>query len=120
MDDFLLLTPIEAATRLRMSDKTFREHVNRGEIAWIAKGSGLKRPRKLFHPDDLDRFIASSRRYSPGPPTFPETVKGRRRAPSTTTISGSEVVGFMARLDREQREKLASPPRKSTRRDRAP
>lgn len=50
-----LLTPAEAAQRLRMSERTLRNIKKRGEIAYVMAGE-----RKLFYrSDDCDAYIAS-------------------------------------------------------------
>ena len=51
-----LLTADEAAKLLRIGRRTFDGHVARGDITYIAVGLGLKRIRKRFAREDIDRF----------------------------------------------------------------
>ncbi|MEV4609729.1 helix-turn-helix domain-containing protein [Neorhizobium sp. LMR1-1-1.1] len=101
MTDLDLLTPSEAAEMLTISVKVLREHVDAGEIAFIPKGSGKKRPRMAFDRKDILDFI-NRRRMRKCPSTSPRT----RRI--TTSTSKSEVIGFMerrAQLIAEKRKK---------------
>lgn len=82
-----LLTMSQAATLLGMCERTLREHVRHGEIAYVQKGRGLKRPRKMFDPVDIEAFKARQRRID-----CPSTNRNGRR--SSTTISKSGVVAF--------------------------
>ncbi|WP_210011378.1 helix-turn-helix domain-containing protein [Neorhizobium galegae] len=100
MTELDLLTPAEAAAMLTISVKVLREHVDAGEIAFIPKGSGKKRPRMAFDRKDILDFI-NRRRMRKCPPTSPKT----RRI--TTSTSNLGVIGFM-----ERREKLLAEKRK--------
>lgn len=59
----VLLTPAEAAERLRCKIGTLRGYVARGELRYVAIGHGPKRPRKLFDAADLDDFIERQKRW---------------------------------------------------------
>src|SRR5262252_4531956 len=89
-----LLTPAEAARKLRCSVKTLRAHVAAGDLRYVTIGQGKKRPRIRFTDADLDEFIANrTRKDAPCPSTRTRTVD---RLISTTT-SKCEVIGFTAR-----------------------
>src|SRR5262245_17886065 len=84
-----LLTPAEAARRLRCSVKTLNAHVAAGDVRYVSIGKGRKRPRKMFTDADLDAFItAQTRKDSP----CPFTASRVRR--SSTSNSASEVIAF--------------------------
>jgi len=95
-----LLTPSQAAEMLTISVKVLREHVDAGEIAFIPKGSGKKRPRMAFDRKDILDFI-NRRRMRKCPSTSPKT----RRI--TNLTSNVAVIGFL-----ERREKLLEEKRK--------
>ncbi|HEY8063810.1 MAG TPA: helix-turn-helix domain-containing protein [Methylosinus sp.] len=57
-----LLTMGEAAGVLRLSVRTLRLHVARGDIAFVTEGAGAIRPRKRFAFADLDQFVQRQRR----------------------------------------------------------
>src|SRR5262249_16237593 len=52
-----LITPAEAARRLRCSVKTLNAPVAAGDVRYVSIGKGRKRPRKMFTPSDLDEFV---------------------------------------------------------------
>ena len=94
MSETDLLTPAEAAGMLTISLKLLREHVKAGEIAFIAKGTGTKRPKMAFDRKDILDFI-NRRRTRQCQST---STKTRR---TITSTSSSAVIGFTAL--REQR-----------------
>ncbi|WP_188610088.1 helix-turn-helix domain-containing protein [Chelatococcus reniformis] len=99
-----------AAAYLGMSTDLLLDHVRNGDIAYIMKGSGLKRPRRMFHIDDLDAFLSRRRRVE-----CPST-KGPTASGSMT--SSLAVVDFVARrmqrhAARQSAKKDASKPRPS-------
>jgi excisionase family DNA binding protein len=53
----MLLRPVEAAKRLRMSVKTLRKHVRDGSIRFVEIGRGAVRRRMAFTTTQLDDFI---------------------------------------------------------------
>ncbi|MBF9233971.1 helix-turn-helix domain-containing protein [Microvirga sp. BT350] len=57
-----LLTMAEAADELRICERTLREHVRQGDIAYIAIGRGTHRRRRMFDQDDLTDFKERQRR----------------------------------------------------------
>ena len=84
-----LLTPTEAARKLRCSVKTLNAYVAAGEIGYVAIGHGRKRPRRMFTAADIDQFIANqSRKDSPCPST---ASRARHTGISTST---GEVIDF--------------------------
>jgi excisionase family DNA binding protein len=92
-----LLTRAEAAAKLRISVKTLDEHVASGTLRYVALGHGRKRVRRMFSDADLDQFIANqTRKDVPCPPT------ASRARHTSTSISGSEVIGFTALLKRRR------------------
>ncbi|KQO76458.1 hypothetical protein ASF20_14020 [Methylobacterium sp. Leaf88] len=92
-----LLTLHEAAARIPMSPKTLRGYMATGAVKHIAFGHGLKRKRRMFHPDDIQAFIDGLRRSESCPPIDRKTKRARTPLLSTSTTSGLKVVGFMAR-----------------------
>jgi len=89
-----LLTPVEAARKLRCSVKTLFGHMASGALRYVVIGHGTKRPRRMFADADLDQFIANqTRKDVPCPSTRTETVARR----ISTTTSKCEVIGFTAR-----------------------
>ena len=97
-----LLTPAEAAEQLGIGVKLLREHIRGGLISYIDVGRGLRRKRRMFHPDDLAAFVARQRGTEPCPST-----SARRRARSTITSSSSTGSGFLARLAAEENQRPA-------------
>jgi hypothetical protein len=92
--DALLITPTEAARKLRCSSKTLNGYVASGALRYVAIGHGPKRPRRMFTDADLDNFIANqTRKDVPCLSTSTETVDRR----ISTLTSKCEVVGFTAR-----------------------
>lgn len=87
-----LLTPAEAAAKLRCSIKTLKGHIATGAVRYVIIGHGSKRPRKMFTDSDLDEFIAAqTRKDFPCPSTAPA-----KRLIGIST-SNTEVIGFTAR-----------------------
>lgn len=97
-----LLTPKEAAARLRCSVKTLRAHVRSGALGYIVTGRGKKRPGIAFDPSDLEAFTLRQRRME-APCQSGET---RVRATGNST-SSFEVIAFTAR----QRPQLGVKPK---------
>ena len=61
-----LLTPREAAAELRCSVKILHRLVASGALRYIQVGQTKLRPRKMFTPGDLEKFIADqTRRETP-------------------------------------------------------
>ena len=94
-----LLTMEEAARELGVCTDTLREHVRHGEIPFISMGRGEKRKRRLFHPADLQAFIAARRERE----TCPSTKTSG--APTTNTTSRCEVLDITALRDAHRAEK---------------
>ncbi|MFC5760564.1 helix-turn-helix domain-containing protein [Rhizobium sp. GCM10022189] len=84
-----LLTSKQAADMLTISVKVLRAHVKAGDIAFISKGTGTKRPKMAFDPTDIQEFI--NRRRTRQCPSI-KTPKVR----STSSTSSSTVVAFSA------------------------
>lgn len=90
-----LLTPDEAAARLKMSERTLRELRKQGRIRYIQPT-----PRKIFYdPADCDAFLASCRRLDDRPaeqqPQQPARGATRRRkagviVPFSKRMAGSK------------------------------
>src|SRR4051812_35135878 len=80
-----LLLPSEAARVLRMSLRTFYEHVRRGDLAGVQKGCGRVRRRFLFERTEIEAFIARQRRAA-CPSIGPQN---RRTTTMTSNIGGS-------------------------------
>lgn len=96
--DRVSLTPAEAARLLRMDVKTLREHVRLGNIRYLLKGVGEKRPRREFTESDLVEFLADQRRQECRS-TDPKT---RRSSTSTSSVVDND---FMARLAKRRGER---------------
>jgi excisionase family DNA binding protein len=95
-----LLTLRETAERLRISERTVREHVKALELDAIHIGRGLKHRRLRFDPADLDAFSARQKVKArafieESKPCRSLSAKTRR---SSGTNSKSEVVGFLEAL----------------------
>jgi hypothetical protein len=101
----LLLTPAEAARKLRCSIKTLNAHVESGALRYVSIGHGKKRMKRMFTRADLDEFVlAQTRKDSPCPSTRIGTVARR----SGTSTSNCEVIGFTAL----QKRRTSAKPRK--------
>jgi predicted site-specific integrase-resolvase len=92
------LSPAQAALELGISVKTLRGHVEDGTLTFINIGRGKKYRRMAFDPADLEDFKLR-RKETLCPSTSTKTRL------STTTTSGSKVIGFMARLNALTNEK---------------
>jgi excisionase family DNA binding protein len=92
------LSPAQAAQELGISIKTLRGHVEDGSLPFINIGRGKKYRRMAFDPADLEDFKLRRKE------TICPSTSIRTR-PSTTTTSGSKVIGFMARLSALTAEK---------------
>jgi Helix-turn-helix domain len=98
-----LLTPAEAARKLRCSIKTLSGHVASGALRYVDVGLGKKRMRRMFTDADLDNLIANqTRKDVPCPSTKTETVARR----TGTLTSKCEVIGFTARRNARRAAKL--------------
>ena len=94
LPDGILVTPREAARRLRCSIKTLNGHVASGALKYVAIGHGKRRIRRMFADSDLNDFIANkTRKDVPCPSTRIETAARR----ISTSTSKCEVIGFTAR-----------------------
>ncbi|WP_426220397.1 helix-turn-helix domain-containing protein [Methylobacterium sp. NFXW15] len=60
-----LLSPVETAEILVVCTKTFRIHVNAGEIAHVNNNCGTEREHWLVHQSDLQAFVESCTRGKP-------------------------------------------------------
>lgn len=94
-----LLTMAEAARQLGICTKTLLEHVRHGEVAYISLGRGEVRKKRMFHPSDLEAFIARRREREPCQST---RTSG---APTTSSISKCEVYDITALRDAHLAEK---------------
>jgi excisionase family DNA binding protein len=87
-----LLTPREAARKLRCSTKTLDQHVASGALRYVQIGHGTKHVRRMFAPSDLEAFIETqTRKESPSCPS--SKTPGRRTGAMT---SKPELVAFSA------------------------
>src|ERR1700737_5245030 len=86
-----LLNRKQAAKKLDISEDQVTGLVLDGELPYITVGRGKKRPRMRFTEEDIEELIARRRRREPCLSTSPKSHR------STSTISGSEVIGFTAR-----------------------
>ena len=93
-----LLSSAEAAEQLGICTRTLARHVALGEIAYIPMGTGLQKPRRMFHPDDLTAFV-EDRRKRECPPT------DQRAGRTISTISRSKVIDFTVPLAARTSEK---------------
>jgi hypothetical protein len=91
-----LLTPEEAAARLRICAKTLRSIRQRGLIRYVA----ITKRKIFYRPEDCDAYLAScvKAEVSQAPPARP---KGRR---SSKLVHSANVVSFSDR----RRERLAA------------
>lgn len=102
----------EAAKLLGMDAKTLRRHAEAGNISYISVGLGATHLRREFRLVDIEGFYDRIERRE-CPSTSPKTRR------STTSTSGCEVIGFMARRMRQKdaaqkRSKRQSAERPST------
>lgn len=95
------LPPADICRLLAMDAKTLRQHVRAGNIRYVLKGFGEKRPRREFTLSDVLGFLDKRAREE-----CPSTSRSTRR--STSMTSGAEVVAFTARHSRRN----AAPPRR--------
>jgi excisionase family DNA binding protein len=95
-DGPILLTTREAAQRLRCSSKTLLRQVAAGQVRYVLTGTGMRRPRRMFTPADLDDFVAARTRKNVEPW---QSTKGRGRRFGGTS-SKFEVVHFANRQGR--------------------
>jgi excisionase family DNA binding protein len=72
-----LLTPDEAAKRLRVTAEQVRSLIRKGQLAAVNVGTGPKRPLYRISAKAMDEFLA--RRWQPGPAVRPK--KFRRLPP---------------------------------------
>ena len=86
-----LLTPIEAADRLRVSERTLRTLKRQGLIRYIA----LTERRIAYRAEDCDDYVAA--RIRQDEPPCPST--SQRKAASGTTTSSSKVTGITEARD---------------------
>ena len=100
-----LLNRKQAAKKLDISEDQVTGLVLDGELSYINVGRGRKRPRMRFAEEDLEELIARRRRREAYLSTSPKSHR------STSTTSGSEVIGFTARRN----AKLAKKPKNSNR-----
>src|SRR4051812_4197168 len=95
-----LLTMRDAGRVLGVCEKTVRGYVDAGELAYIDLGRGLRRKRRMIHPDDLAAFIERQRRTDA--PCRSTSPANRR---STTSISNTKVVVLPVRRRSKASEK---------------
>ena len=100
------LSLAELAAAMEMDQKTLRGHVQAGEITYIRKGTGTKRPRRIFTLADVAGFYAAMRRRE-CPSTGPARRTARSRRRSGTTTSSETVVDFTALRERRRSERHA-------------
>jgi excisionase family DNA binding protein len=96
-----LLTPKEAAERLRICPRTLLEHVKAMELDAIHIGHGRLRRRLRFDPADLEAF--NERRKAEARELIGEQScrsTSTKKRPSTTTTSSTRVIGFMKLRER--------------------
>ncbi len=98
-----LLDSKEAAHRLRITVDQLGALVHDGEISYINVGRGQKRPRRRFAEEDIEEFKERRRRREACQFTSPKSHR------STSSISGSGVIGFTARRNAQ----LAKMPKNS-------
>lgn len=96
------------AELLGMDTKTLRGHVDAGNIRFVVKGLGAVRQRREFTLADILEFLERMRRRQ-----CPSIAVATRR--TTTSISDTRVVGFMARRAKAiaEKQKLPSGPKRS-------
>ncbi|MBY5689379.1 helix-turn-helix domain-containing protein [Rhizobium leguminosarum] len=78
-----LLTPQQAAEILTISVKLLRAHVKAGDIAFIAKGTGVKRRKMAFDPADVQEFIDRRRTRKCQSSNMPKAPIGKSNSIST-------------------------------------
>jgi len=88
-----LLTPAEAAARLRITEEQLSAFVRDGELRYVNMGRGTKRPRYRFTEADICELIEKRKEQD-----F-QCLSSNRKSPhrTTGTTSKSVVVGFMDR-----------------------
>jgi excisionase family DNA binding protein len=86
-----LLTVIQAAAYLTITDEQVTAFVRDGELQSINVGRGKQRPRIRFKKADLDAFIDSHRQKE----VACQFIKGPTRR-TTISTSNSKVIGFAA------------------------
>jgi excisionase family DNA binding protein len=77
--DHELLTPTEAAERLRVHPEQVRNLIRRGQIEAVNVGTGPKRPLYRIPPKAIDTFL--SRRWQPGKAVEKTQTKRRKLSP---------------------------------------
>lgn len=82
-----LLTPIEAAGRLRMGEKTLRELRKQGRIRYVA----LSARKIAYRPEDCDEYIEAQTKRDEPCDTKPQSK--RQPARSGTVIPFSKIFG---------------------------
>ena len=92
----VLLTPMEAAKRLHISDKTLRRIRQQGHIRYVA----LTERKIRYRPEDCDAYLVTG--SSAGAYEAPTSRKTR---PSTSTTSNIVVGDFTARRARKRSAK---------------
>ena len=81
------LTIKQAAARLNLGERTLRQLVDDGELAYVDVGGGRERRSMRFTPQDIEAFLAKRRGQS-----WPSTNAAKPIGTSSTT----EVVDFAA------------------------
>ena len=66
-DIVVMLTPPEAARRLRVSPERVIAWIRAGKLLGVNVGDGSKRPRFRIAPEALEDFLLSAREVSPRP-----------------------------------------------------
>jgi hypothetical protein len=83
-----LLTPNEAAHRLRICKKTLLAHVQAGDLRYIDVGLGKVKPRRMFAPADIIDFISRhTRKDSPPCWSTRADILSPRRSPRSDHFS---------------------------------
>jgi excisionase family DNA binding protein len=95
-----LFTRREAARRLHISSDQLAKLVYDGELKYVNVGRGKKRPRMRFTDSDIADFIERRSRREPACLSTRTNLKT-----PIASISGSEVIGFTARRQRDAKPK---------------
>jgi hypothetical protein len=96
----------EAASLLRMTEKTLRRHVADGSISYRATGTGSLRMRREFAVSDLAGFYAVRKTIADAPPS----PRGR-----SVPVHTRGLIGFLEAVGNKRAERNHAP-----RRDRRP
>jgi hypothetical protein len=96
----------EAASLLRMTEKTLRRHVADGSVSYRATGTGSLRMRREFAVSDLLGFYAVRKTIADAPPS----PRGR-----SVPVRTRGLIGFLEAVGNKRAERCNHAPRRDRR-----